>query len=122
MYEVSIELTFSAAHSLRNYQGKCETLHGHNWKVEVVFEREDLDEVGMVIDFKKLKEKTRIIIDQFDHKYLNEIPPFQEINPSSENIACYIYKKLNRLLNSEKGNLKRVSVWESEDSRATYYE
>jgi 6-pyruvoyltetrahydropterin/6-carboxytetrahydropterin synthase len=122
MYEVSIETHFSAAHSLRNYQGKCESLHGHNWKVEVTVVRDDLDKIGMAIDFKILKEKTRTVIDQLDHCHLNELPAFTQLNPSSENIARYLFEKLIKELKDEKVKLIKVTVWESEGSRATYYE
>ena len=122
MFEVAIEVWFSAAHSLRHYRGKCEELHGHNWKVEVTTMREDLDEIGMVIDFKILKEKTREIMELLDHHYLNELQPFTEQNPSSENIARYLYGELRTALQEEKVKLSRVTVWESEGAKATYYE
>ncbi len=122
MFEVAIEVWFSAAHSLRHYHGKCEELHGHNWKVEVTALREDLDEIGMVMDFKILKEKTREIIDRLDHHYLNELQPFMEQNPSSENIARYLYGALRTALQEEKVKLHRVTVWESDGSKAAYFE
>jgi len=122
MFEVAIEVWFSAAHSLRHYRGKCEELHGHNWKVEVTATREDLDKIGMVIDFKILKEKTREIMELLDHHYLNELQPFTEQNPSSENIARYLYGELRTALQEEKVKLSRVTVWESEGAKATYYE
>jgi len=122
MYEVAIEATFSAAHSLRNYRGKCEELHGHNWKVEVTVKSDDLDEIGMAIDFKILKERTGIVIEQLDHHHLNELSPFKQLNPSSENIARYLFDQLKKELREEKVRLSRVTVWESEGSKAMYYE
>jgi 6-pyruvoyltetrahydropterin/6-carboxytetrahydropterin synthase len=122
MYEVTIEASFSAAHSLRNYRGRCEDLHGHNWKVEVTVVSDDLDEIGLAIDFKILKEKTRAIIDQLDHHHLNELSPFAQRNPSSENIARYLFEQLKEDLKGERVRLSKVTVWESEGSKATYYE
>ena len=120
MYSVSIETHFSAAHLLRNYKGKCENLHGHNWKVEVTVSTETLDEAGMAIDFTELKQKTSAIIKQFDHQYLNEIKYFKEVNPSSENIAAYIFNLLKEKLDDKNVRLTKVSVWESENSKASY--
>ena len=120
MYSVSIETHFSAAHLLRNYKGKCENLHGHNWKVEVTVSTETLDEAGMAIDFSELKQKTNAIIEQFDHQYLNEIKYFKKVNPSSENIAAYIFNLLKEKLDDKNVRLTKVSVWESENSKASY--
>ena len=120
MYKVSIQTHFSAAHFLRNYKGKCENLHGHNWKVEVTVATETLDETGMAIDFTILKQKTNSIIKQLDHKYLNEIPQFLKINPSSENIAAYIFSKLKEELSDTTVTLTEVSVWESDTSKSSY--
>lgn len=120
MYQASIQTHFSAAHLLRNYKGKCENLHGHNWKVEVTVATETLDETGMAIDFTILKQKTNSIIKQLDHKYLNEIPQFLKINPSSENIAAYIFSKLKEALSDTTVTLTKVSVWESDTSKSSY--
>ena len=120
MYQVSIQTQFSAAHFLKNYRGKCESLHGHNWKVEVTVSSETLDAAGMVIDFTILKQKTAAIIEHLDHTHLNEIPHFAESNPSSENIAAYIFNLLNEELKDTSVLLTKVSVWESDTSRATY--
>jgi len=116
MYSVKVEANFSSAHNLRGYKGKCEDLHGHNWKVEVKLGSKKLDKAGMVMDFKILKSKLNIILDELDHKYLNNVAYFKKVNPTSENIAKYIYDKLVVL------NLKpsTVTVWESENSCATY--
>jgi 6-pyruvoyltetrahydropterin/6-carboxytetrahydropterin synthase len=122
MYELSIATYFSSAHNLRSYQGECEKLHGHNWKVEVIVVSEGLDEIGIAIDFKILKSKVKEIIHELDHKYLNELKPFEKINPSSENLAKYLYKKISEQLNSNKIKLNKVKVWESNDAFASYYE
>jgi 6-pyruvoyltetrahydropterin/6-carboxytetrahydropterin synthase len=120
MYEVKIKTDFSAAHNLREVGGKCESLHGHNFTVEVVVESPTLDEGGMVVDFRDLKAKTKEILDRFDHRYLNELPPFRDSNPSSENLAAYLYQELSRQIDQGTKRVSRVSVWESETSRATY--
>ena len=122
MYAVKIEDHFSGAHRLRNYHGKCEDLHGHNWKVEVLVSSDSLDEGGMVLDFKILKASTRQVLETLDHKYLNELPDFLEMNPSSENISRYIFDRLKPLLESQKTTLKQVTVWESENACASYAE
>jgi 6-pyruvoyltetrahydropterin/6-carboxytetrahydropterin synthase len=99
MYTVTIETEFSAAHILRGYNGPCSRLHGHNWKVTVEAKTEVLNEIGMSVDFYVLQKKTEEIIAKFDHCDINSIPPFdKELNPTSENIARYIYDELKKLL------------------------
>jgi 6-pyruvoyltetrahydropterin/6-carboxytetrahydropterin synthase len=120
MYEVKIKADFSAAHNLREVGGKCESLHGHNFAVEVAVESEALDEGGMVIDFRLLKAKTKEVLDTLDHRYLNELPFFRTQNPSSENLAAYIFSEVSRRIDQGSRRVRRVSVWESETSRATY--
>ena len=116
MYELMVETDFSAAHQLRGYKGSCERLHGHNWKVQVFLEGEELDETGMLIDFKEIKKKTDKLMEKLDHQYLNELPKFGKINPTTENIAKYIFGELSKKIN----NIKKVTVWESEKSCASY--
>jgi 6-pyruvoyltetrahydropterin/6-carboxytetrahydropterin synthase len=116
MYSVKVEAGFSSAHNLRDYKGKCEELHGHNWKVEAVAQGDKLNKAGMVLDFKYLKMKLNIILERLDHRYLNNIPYFKKVNPTSENIAKYVYD----CLKSEVARLRSVTVWESENSSATY--
>lgn len=116
MYSIKIEENFSSAHSLRGYKGKCEELHGHNWKVEVVACREKLDNLGMVLDFKYLKNELKKILEKLDHKHLNNISYFKKVNPTSENIARYIYDQLKLKIS----DVDSVTVWESENSSATY--
>ncbi len=120
LYELKIISDFAAAHNLRNFRGKCENLHGHNWKVEVVLRGERLDESGMLVDFGEVKAITREALGELDHKYLNEIPFFKERNPSSENIARYIFELLARRLNDGNRCVHSVSAWESADACATY--
>jgi len=121
MYEIKIKADFSAAHNLREVGGKCESLHGHNFAVEVAVESEALDELGMVMDFRLLKEKTRAVLETLDHRYLNELPVFQGTNPSSENLAVYIFNKLSLQIDRGPQRLSWVSVWEAETSQATYH-
>ena len=120
MYEIKIKGDFAAAHNLRDVGGKCESLHGHNFTVEVAVESEGLDELGMVMDFRLLKAKTRAILDNLDHRYLNELPFFRETNPSSENLAAYIFAEIARQVDEGSRRVIWVSVWESETSQATY--
>lgn len=119
MYKISISSDFSSAHTLRGYKGKCENLHGHNWKVEVSVYSNKLDKLGMVMDFKDLKKTTYAILDELDHKNLNDLPYFKKVNPTSENIAKYIYDKISFQL-SAFGHQLKITVWESDTSRATY--
>jgi 6-pyruvoyltetrahydropterin/6-carboxytetrahydropterin synthase len=122
MYRLMIHTAFSAAHCLENYHGDCENLHGHNWKVEVAVTARELDKAGLGIDFKILKSETKEYLKGLDHKYLNELEPFRGISPSSENIARFLYDELKKKFND--GNLKvdSVTVWESDNAGASYYE
>jgi 6-pyruvoyltetrahydropterin/6-carboxytetrahydropterin synthase len=121
MYEVKIITQFSAAHRLENFYGKCEALHGHNWKVEVFLVGDRLDEAGLLMDFGLLKAQSRQLLEEFDHKYLNELPAFQAQNPSSENLARFLFERLGAALNWDGLKVRRVSVWESDTSCASYY-
>lgn len=121
MYRVSVTDSFSSAHQLKGYQGKCEEIHGHNWKVEVEVEGTELDEIGLLIDFGELKKILKEVIQELDHRMLNDLPVFREINPSSEHLARYIYHRIREAL--PKGiSIHTIAVWESENSRAIYSE
>jgi len=124
MYELSVEAQFSAAHQLRGYKGKCERLHGHNWRVQVTVSSERLNEIDVVVDFHDLKRIVSEVISSLDHSFLNEVFPFTEINPSSENIAKWIYDSIKKRLRKDyRGiSITSVTVWESESASATYYE
>lgn len=124
MYKLMVETDFSAAHQLRGYKGKCENLHGHNWKVQVSVISEVLNEIELVIDFHELKEITREIVSNLDHKIINNVYPFMEKNPSSENIAKWIYDSLKEKLKVKYDHIEvsSVTVWESSTASATYYE
>ncbi|HXX58576.1 MAG TPA: 6-carboxytetrahydropterin synthase QueD [Thermodesulfovibrionales bacterium] len=122
MFELMVESTFAAAHQLRGYQGKCENFHGHNWKVQVHVSAERLNEIDIALDFHDLKRYTQEVTGSLDHTFLNEIFPFTEKNPSSENIAKWIYDTLKKKINGEFVHLTAVTVWESDTASATYYE
>lgn len=122
MYELTIETQFSAAHQLSGYKGRCEKLHGHNWRVQVSVSSERLDEIGLAIDFHELKKITNEVLLHLDHSMLNEVFPFTEINPSSENIAKWLYDSLKKRVNNDNIKLSAVTVWESEAAAATYFE
>jgi 6-pyruvoyltetrahydropterin/6-carboxytetrahydropterin synthase len=122
MYEVKIVTQFAAAHRLENFYGKCESLHGHNWKVEVFLVGNTLDQAGLLMDFGMMKARTKEVLEEVDHKYLNELAAFQDRNPSSENLARYLYERLGAILNREGAKIHRVNVWESDTSCASYYQ
>ncbi|MEK6656579.1 MAG: 6-carboxytetrahydropterin synthase QueD [Nitrospirota bacterium] len=122
MYELVIKDTFASAHQLRGYKGKCENLHGHNWKVEIYIMSELLNEIGLAVDFHDMKRESKALLDQLDHKVLNEIFPFTEINPSSENIAKWIYEGMSKRMNTEDIWVSKVVVWESDTAAAAYFE
>lgn len=119
MYILEIEDFFSAAHQLRAYRGKCENLHGHNWRVRITVEGEELLPSGMLIDFADLKKMTKEALETLDHRFLNELPAFTQNNPTTENIARYIYEAVAARLPANV-RMGQVTAWESEKSRATY--
>lgn len=118
MFEVRVETSFSSAHHLLNYKGKCENMHGHNWKVEVSAKGDTLDKSNILIDFKVLKKELKEIIDYLDHKDLNELEEFKGNSPSSEFIARFIYFKMKEKFE----NISRVDVFETPTSKASFYE
>lgn len=120
MYHLTIHTHFAAAHNLLNYDGDCENLHGHNWKVEVTVKTSTLDEAGLGIDFKILKKKTNKIMDFLDHKYLNDLEPFKGVSTSSEHICKFIFDRLSEDLQGSDVVVERVTVWESDNACASY--
>ncbi len=121
MYELMIKSHFDAAHSLRGYPGPCRELHGHTWNVEVIVAGNELDEIDLIYDFKELKDQVNKVLSKFDHKHLNEIPPFDKLSPTGENLARYLFKDIKRVL-PDRVFLKKVNVWESPEACITYYE
>jgi len=122
MYEVNVKAGFSAAHQLRLYDGKYENLHGHNWSAQVTVEADELDAMGVGIDFVKLKQMVEKILNKLDYQNINEIPPFDELNPSAENIARWLFLKLKDQVGSQTTRVKRVEICEMEGCGASYFE
>jgi 6-pyruvoyltetrahydropterin/6-carboxytetrahydropterin synthase len=120
MYELKVVSRFAAAHNLENFYGKCENLHGHNWLVEVYVTSDQLDQAGLVMDFGVIKKHLGEVLEELDHRYLNELDFFKKCNPSSEHIARFIYENLAPRLEQGAVRLSKVSAWESENSCATY--
>ncbi|MGB9606000.1 MAG: 6-carboxytetrahydropterin synthase QueD [Bryobacteraceae bacterium] len=125
MFEISVEETFSAAHALRGYRGKCENVHGHNYKVQVTLQGERLDGAGLLVDFVEAKQWLRAAVEQLDHRLLNDVPPFDRVNPTAENMARHFYQEIEHALQASghagRVRLARVRVWETETAAATYY-
>lgn len=122
MFEVSVRSSFSGAHRLRGYRGKCEELHGHNWDIEVAVGTKRLNDTGIALDFKLLKQKLNDVLAELDHCELNKLTFFKKINPSAENIAKHIYMNFKKSLKAKGIKLTCVRVWETKDSCATYSE
>ena len=125
MFEVSVDETFAAAHNLRNYKGKCEDLHGHNYKVRVTLAGESLDDIGLLFDFKDLKLLLNEVIDRLDHQFLNDTEEFRNLNPSAENMAKHFYQEIGRRLQAVTNGrvrIKQVKLLETDTTTATYYE
>lgn len=123
MFVLTVEDTFAAAHQLRGYRGKCENIHGHNWRVVLEVQGNTLDETGLLIDFHELKALLKKILSIFDHTNINEIPPFTSVNPSSENLSRYIAEAAALELQKSGRDLsiKKVTIWESDTSRCAYH-
>ncbi|NLX18176.1 MAG: 6-carboxytetrahydropterin synthase QueD [Desulfobulbus sp.] len=119
--DIFIQTHFSGGHHLRSYPGNCENPHGHNWHVKVTVRASQLDELGMGIDFKQLKKTVNAVVDELDHRDLNELPAFQTQNPSSEHIAMYLFKRLQEPLQSERYRLYSIEVRETESTGVIYY-
>jgi 6-pyruvoyltetrahydropterin/6-carboxytetrahydropterin synthase len=124
MFEITVEDSFAAGHALRHYRGKCENVHGHNYKVQVTLAGAELDN-GLLFDFKDVKAVLSELIDRLDHQYLNDLEPFRELNPSAENMAKYLYDEASaRLRQAGNGRVrvKQVKIWETDTTTATYFE
>lgn len=119
---LKIVTDFAAAHTLRNYPGSCSRMHGHNWKVEIEVMAETLNENGMVVDFKLIRRATNEVIERYDHQYLNEIEPFDKLNPTAENIAATIHKAVAEKLNDNRVKVCATTIWETDRACARYTE
>jgi 6-pyruvoyltetrahydropterin/6-carboxytetrahydropterin synthase len=122
MFELRVEAEFSSSHQLRGYEGRCENLHGHNWQVEMHVKGESLNNIGLLIDFKELRKILNSIIKPLDHVFINDIKPFDKINPSAENIAKYIFLKAKEELKEKNVNINKICVYETPKSMAIYYD
>jgi 6-pyruvoyltetrahydropterin/6-carboxytetrahydropterin synthase len=120
MFEISVEETFAAGHALRGYHGKCEKVHGHNYRVQVTIEGETLDSAGLLVDFVDLKRLLHAVIDRLDHEFLNDVPPFDRLNPTAENMAKYFHDEIGKDLGQPRVRVAGVKVWETDTSIATY--
>jgi 6-pyruvoyltetrahydropterin/6-carboxytetrahydropterin synthase len=122
IFELSVETHFSAAHALKGYPGDCANLHGHNWIIQVYVQCRDLDSIGIGIDFRVVKDHVQDVLSGLDHGYLNELPAFRNINPSSENVARYLYGELVKRIQSDRIKVSRVRVSETPNTGAVYWE
>jgi 6-pyruvoyltetrahydropterin/6-carboxytetrahydropterin synthase len=121
MFEVTVQQTFAAGHALRNYRGKCENVHGHNYRVEVKVQGEQLDSIGLLVDFVELKRVMKGVIDYLDHQFINDLAPFDKLNPSAENIAKFFHDRISAGLETDNPvTIAEVKIWETDTSSAVY--
>ncbi len=122
MFQVSVEDTFSSGHALRGYKGKCENVHGHNYRVQLTVEGPELDRIGLLVDFTQLKRIMREIMGRLDHQFVNDLEPFKTVNPSAENMAKYFYEEVAKQLTELPGGARLLEavIWETDTSKATY--
>ena len=122
IYEVYVKTHFSAAHAIRGYPGDCARIHGHNWIIEVYVKCKELDDIGIGVDFRDIKTAVKYVLKGLDHFDLNELPAFKDVNPTSENIAKYLYKEIGKEINSEVVRVSKVKVCETPGAGAFYWE
>lgn len=123
VYTVSTEVRFSASHALREYEGDCERVHGHNWVARVYYEFERLDKHGLTVDYRELKSRIKqVVLSQLDHRHLNDVPPFDSVNPTSENIAVHIFNLCRECVRFDGGTLREVELWETSTDMVRYRE
>jgi 6-pyruvoyltetrahydropterin/6-carboxytetrahydropterin synthase len=120
MFQISAEYTFAAGHALRGYKGKCENVHGHNYKVQVTVAGEKLNSIGLLMDFVDLRAAIKSLVDVLDHHFLNDLPPFDKLNPSAENLAKYFYDGLDLQIRQQGNRVSAVKVWETDTTSATF--
>jgi 6-pyruvoyltetrahydropterin/6-carboxytetrahydropterin synthase len=121
-YTLTVLTDFAAAHTLRDYPGDCSRMHGHNWKLEAEIRATALNEVGMAVDFKDMKRVAREIAGELDHRYLNDLPPFTTVNPTAENIAAHIYRRMSERLNTDTARISAITLWETDRACVRYSE
>ena len=119
MFEVTVEETFAAGHALRGYKGKCENVHGHNYRVQISVEGPELDSIGLLVDFGDVKKLMRAVVAKLDHRFINDLPPFDVVNPSAENMAKYFYDEISSGVGPEV-RIRKVKIWETDTTSATY--
>lgn len=121
MFEVAVQETFAAGHALRAYKGKCENVHGHNYRVEIIIAGERLDSIGLLVDFAEVKKLIRKVVARLDHQFINDLEPFDVLNPSAENLAKYFYDEVSAGLGGgESVRVEKVKLWETDTTYATY--
>jgi 6-pyruvoyltetrahydropterin/6-carboxytetrahydropterin synthase len=120
MFEISVDCTFAAGHALRNYKGKCENVHGHNYKVRVTLAGDKLNAEGLLMDFAQLRAEIKGLVEKLDHHFLNDIPPFDQLNPSAENLAKYLCDEIKVQGGNQGLQVQGVTVWETDTTSATY--
>jgi 6-pyruvoyltetrahydropterin/6-carboxytetrahydropterin synthase len=123
MFQVSVEETFSAGHALRGYKGKCENVHGHNYRVQITLEGPQLDNIGLLVDFTRVKQVMREVIKRLDHQFINDLEPFTNVNPSAENMAKYFFEEVSSQLRDlpPGATVKDVVIWETDTACAKYW-
>jgi len=123
MFQVSVEETFSAGHALRGYRGKCENVHGHNYRVQITLEGPELDTIGLLVDFTRVKQVLREVIKRLDHQFINELEPFITVNPSAENLAKYFFEEVSGGLKAlpAGASVKEAILWETDTAYAKYW-
>ncbi len=120
MFEISVEYPFAAGHALRGYKGKCENVHGHNYKVQVTVAGEQLNATGLLMDFVELRAAIKALIERLDHRFLNDLAPFDQLNPSAENMAKYFCEELEPKVGAQGLRVQEVTVWETDSTAATF--
>ena len=120
MFEISVEYSFAAGHALRGYKGKCENVHGHNYKVQVSVAGAELNSVGLLMDFLDLRAAIKALVERLDHRFLNDLPPFDQLNPSAENLAKYFCEGVTSRTQAQGLRVQFVTVWETDSTSATY--
>ena len=121
-YTLKVLTEFASAHTLRNYPGACSRMHGHNWKLELEIQASSLNDIGIAIDFKQMKQAANRVCDRLDHQYLNDIEPFNKINPTAENIAAYLFSEIAKLINDDTIKVSAVTLWETDRACVRYTE